>query len=120
MKPVLEKNDLASAFDSITYQKGAAVLAMFESWFSPEAFRHGVQMFLKRHALGNATAEDFIRALGEASGRGSEALAVFLAFIEQPGMPLVDVALDCGTPTALLVEQHLLGSVAPEARVKNR
>src|SRR5256714_2324636 len=113
--PVTEKNDLAAAFDSITYQKGAAVLAMFESWFSREAFRHGVQMFLKRHALGNATAEDFIRALGEASGRGAEALAVFRAFIEQPGVPLVDVALDCGTPPALLVEQQRLRASASAA-----
>ncbi|MFL5438155.1 MAG: M1 family metallopeptidase, partial [Myxococcales bacterium] len=115
--PVMEKNDLAAAFDSITYQKGAAVLAMFENWFSPEAFRQGVRVFLKRHALGNATSEDFIRALGEASGRGAQALAVFRTFIEQPGVPLVDVALDCGTPPALLVEQQRLlapASAAPE------
>ena len=115
--PVREKNDIPGAFDSITYQKGAAVLAMFENWFSPEAFRQGVSVFMKRHALATATSEDFIRALGEASGRGAQALAVFRAFIEQPGVPLVDVALDCGTPPTLLVEQQRLrpiGSTAAE------
>ena len=47
--PVADKNDLSGAFDSITYQKGAAVLSMFESWFSPDTFRQGVRIFLKRH-----------------------------------------------------------------------
>ena len=107
--PVADKNDLSGAFDSITYMKGAAVLAMFENWFSPETFRQGVRIFLKRHALANATSEDFIRALGEASGRGAEALAVFRGFIEQPGVPLVDIALDCaGEPAALALEQQRL------------
>jgi len=107
--PVLDKNDLSGAFDSITYQKGAAVLSMFESWFSPDTFRQGVRIFLKRHALANATSEDFIRALGEASGRGAEALAVFRGFIEQPGVPLIDIALDCaGEPAALALEQQRL------------
>ena len=117
--PVLEKNDVPNAFDSITYQKGAAVLAMFENWFGPEAFREGVRGYLKRHALGNATAEDFIRALGAASGRGAEAIAVFRGFIEQPGVPLVDVALDCAKEPALALRQQRLrpvGSAAPELR----
>jgi alanyl aminopeptidase len=115
--PVLEKNDIPDAFDSITYQKGAAVLSMFESWFGPEAFREGVRAYLKRHALGNATAEDFIRALGAASGRSAEALAVFRGFIEQPGVPLIDVALDCTKePTLALRQQRLrpVGSSAAE------
>src|SRR3954453_24039711 len=82
---------------------------MFESWFSPETFRQGVRVFLKRHALANATSEDFIRALGEASGRGTEALAGFRGFIEQPGVPLGDIALLCtGEPAALALEQKRL------------
>jgi len=117
--PVLEKGDIWGAFDSITYNKGAAVLSTFETWFTPERFREGVRRFLKRHAYGTATAEDFIRALGEAAGRGPEALAVFRGFIEQPGVPLLDVALDCGAQGAPAIEvrqQRLrpVGSSAPE------
>jgi alanyl aminopeptidase len=117
--PVTEKNDIPDAFDNITYLKGAAVLSMFENWFGPEPFRDGVRAYLKRHALGNATAEDFIRALGAASGKGTEALAVFRAFIEQPGVPLVDVALDCAKePTMVLRQQRLrpVGSRAEELK----
>src|SRR6267142_5199041 len=77
----------------------------------------GVRAFLKRHAYSTATAEDFIRALGEAAGRGPEALAVFRGFIEQPGVPLLDIALDCAKDPAVEVRQQRLrpvGSRAPE------
>ncbi|HEY5897149.1 MAG TPA: M1 family metallopeptidase [Burkholderiales bacterium] len=107
--PVREKTDLSNAFDAITYQKGSAVLAMFESWFSPERFRQGVRRFLKQRAYGTATSEDFIRALGEASDRGKDALAAFRGFIEQPGVPMLDVALRCteGEPAIEVVQQRL-------------
>jgi alanyl aminopeptidase len=115
--PVVEKGDIWAAFDSITYNKGAAVLSTFETWYTPAKFRDGVRAFLKRHAYSTASAEDFIRALGEAAGRGPEALAVFRGFIEQPGVPLLDVALDCAKEPAVEVRQQRLrpvGSRAPE------
>src|SRR5258706_166350 len=75
--PVVEKNDLFGAFDAITYNKGAAVLSMFEARFTPERFRQGVRSFLKRHAWGTATSAAFFRALGQSAGRSREALEVF-------------------------------------------
>src|SRR5881394_221264 len=117
--PVVEKGDIWAAFDSITYNKGSSVLSMFETWFGPDRFRQGVQAFLKRHSYDTATAEDFIRAVGEAAGRGPDALAVFRGFIEQPGVPLLDVSLDCTQSPPLEVRQQRLrpvGSSAPELR----
>ena len=114
--PVLEKTDIFGAFDSITYNKGGSVLSTFETWYTPPRFREGVRLFLKRHAFGTATAEDFIRALGEASGRGQDALAVFRGFIEQPGVPLLDVSLDCGAQDAAIeVRQQRLRPVGSSA-----
>lgn len=115
--PVLEKGEIWAAFDSITYNKGGAVLSTFETWFGPDRFRQGVQAFLKRHAYDTASADDFIRAVGEAAGKGPEALAVFRSFIEQPGVPLLDVVLDCTQDPPLEVRQQRLrpvGSTAPE------
>lgn len=100
--PVNEKTEIWGAFDAITYNKGSAVLAMFENAFSPERFREGVRSFLKRHAWSTATSNDFIRALGEAAGKREEALAAFKSFIEQPGVPLIDVALHCTNEGASL------------------
>jgi alanyl aminopeptidase len=114
------KTDVNGAFDSITYEKGSAVLSMFETWFTPQKFREGVKLFLTRHEYGNATSEDFVRALGEASGQGAAALKTFNAFIEQPGMPLIDVSLDCGARAASIevLQRRFrpVGSTAPEAQ----
>src|SRR5207247_5813040 len=50
--PVLEKGDIWAAFDSITYNKGAAVLSTFETWLGPGGFRHGGRVDLKPRACG--------------------------------------------------------------------
>src|SRR5262249_6328009 len=35
-QPILSEDDIANAFDRITYDKGAEVLSMFEEWLTPE------------------------------------------------------------------------------------
>jgi aminopeptidase N len=73
----------------LAYDKGKAVLAMFERWIGPETFRKGVNAYLHAHAWGNATASDLWTELDRASGKNvSRAMA---GFIEQPGFPLVEV-----------------------------
>ncbi len=114
--PVEAKGDVMAAFDRITYQKGGQVLSMFEAWLTPEQFREGVRNYMKRHAYGNATSQDFFRALGEAAGKKDDALKAFTAFIEQPGVPLVDVSLQCaGKNIAVKVSQQRLRPVGSQA-----
>jgi len=73
----------------LAYDKGKAVLSMFERWIGPDTFQKGVNSYLKAHANGNATADDLWKELDKASGRNvSQAMA---GFIEQPGFPLVEV-----------------------------
>ena len=50
-QPIETKDDISNAFDGITYQKGAAVIGMFENWMGPENFRKGVQSYLKQYAF---------------------------------------------------------------------
>ena len=35
-QPIQSNDDIANAFDEITYEKGAAVIEMFERWIGPE------------------------------------------------------------------------------------
>jgi alanyl aminopeptidase len=73
----------------VQYNKGKAVLGMFEAWIGPEVFRRGVLDYIAANAWGNATAEDLWAALDAASDKK---LAPSLAtFIDQPGLPLVEV-----------------------------
>ncbi|MEM9555799.1 MAG: M1 family aminopeptidase [Acidobacteriota bacterium] len=79
----------------VTYQKGRAVLAMFETWLGREDFRRGVVSYLREHAWQNATSDDLWRALNEASGKNVS--AAMTTFLEQPGVPRVDIeVLDDG------------------------
>jgi alanyl aminopeptidase len=93
--PVDTRGDVRSAFDSISYDKGGQVLAMFEAALTPERFRSGVRRYLERHAYGSATAKDFVVALAESADENKDLIAAFQAFVDQPGLPLIDVALDC-------------------------
>jgi cytosol alanyl aminopeptidase len=87
------KDDIQNAFDGITYQKGSAVIDMFESWIGPERFRKGVQRYLNKHAFGNATSSDFLAAVSAEAGR--DVGVPFSTFLDQPGVPLIRVDLKC-------------------------
>jgi alanyl aminopeptidase len=73
----------------LVYAKGSAVLSMFESYLGEEAFRKGVQAYLKKHEWGNATAADLWRALDQSSG--TNVSAAMTPFLDQPGVPYVRV-----------------------------
>ena len=106
--PVENKGDIGTAFDSITYQKGGQVLEMFEQALTEETFREGIRRYLTRHSRSNATSGDFMAALAEAAGSGNPLVAQLRSFIEQPGVPLIDVSLECkGAPTLRLSQQRL-------------
>jgi alanyl aminopeptidase len=75
-QPILTKDDIVNAFDAITYQKGAAVIGMFESWMGEEEFRKGVHSYLNRYAFRTATAGDFLDSLVQQEGRRRTVLHV--------------------------------------------
>ncbi len=104
-RPIQNRGDIVAAFDGISYQKGGALLSMFESWMGPEKFRKGVQRYLRTHAWGNATSHDFLDAL--AAEGGPEVARSFATFLDQPGVPVVSVATSCdGGKGKLALEQR--------------
>jgi alanyl aminopeptidase len=106
-QPVESEGDILTAFDGdITYAKGNAVLAMFEAWVGPERFREGVRAHLRKHAQGNATAADFFQSLSQATG--TDMTAALSTFLDQPGVPLVTMGLQCtaGAPPKLTLAQR--------------
>ena len=81
------------AFDAIAYDKGASVLRMIENYLGPDAFRTGINAYLRAHAYGNATSQDFWSAMAASSGNPID--RILPTFINQPGAPLLDVAVSC-------------------------
>ena len=89
---ITKNTEIDSAFDAITYLKGAQVLSMFESYFGSDTFAKGVRLHLSRHYYGNATADDFFKSLGEAAGN-PKAVTAMRTFTDQTGVPLVTAAM---------------------------
>src|SRR3954463_4105707 len=80
-------SEIKEMFDGITYEKGAAVLRMLESYVRPEVFRKGVNAYLAAHANGNATSSDFWHAEAQASGKPID--KIMPTFVMQPGVPML-------------------------------
>jgi aminopeptidase N len=99
-QPIDDNMKIGSAFDSITYQKGGAVLSMIESYGGPETFRRGVQQHLRQHPNGTATSDEFFAALAEAAGQPG-IVDAFRSFVNQPGLPLLTVKRKSATQLQL-------------------
>jgi len=91
-------DEINELFDPISYEKAAAVLRMIEAYVSPDVFRRGVNVYLRKFSYGNATAEDFWGSLTAASGRPVN--KIMPTFVEQAGEPLVTVKSACLNPPA--------------------
>ncbi|HET7505075.1 MAG TPA: M1 family aminopeptidase [Kofleriaceae bacterium] len=92
-QPIETAHDITNAFDTITYDKGAAVLAMVEHFIGDQQFQRGLHAFLTEHLTGNASTGDLVRALSTAAGRDLAPLVG--SFIDQPGVPVVTARPRC-------------------------
>jgi len=111
-QPVTDQREVRGAFDGITYAKGETILAMFEQWLGPDKFRDGVRRYVASHAWSNATADDFYAALAASD---ASIVPAFRAFADRPGVPLLDVALDCKGAPALEIAQRRFAPVGSSA-----
>jgi alanyl aminopeptidase len=112
-RPVSAMDNLLQAADELAYQKGQAVLGMFEDWLGPETFRAGVNAYLKEHEWGNAVGEDLWNSLSKASGK--DASSAMKTFLDQEGVPLVTADLLPGGQVKLSQKRFLnYGITAPK------
>ena len=81
------------AFDTITYEKGLAVVRMLEAYVGEEDFRRGVRDYLNSRLYGNAQTEDLWRAIQAASGQ--PVLEIARSFTRQPGYPVITATAAC-------------------------
>jgi cytosol alanyl aminopeptidase len=112
-QPIEKPGDIGSAFDSITYAKGSAVIGMFENYVGPTRFQQAIRLYLKQHAWMNASAADLLSALDAVAGAGVG--NAFSTFLNQNGFPLVHVELRCasGAPTVQLSQERFLPVGSP-------
>ncbi len=111
---ITENSQVGSAFDGITYQKGAQTVSMFENFVGVEAFQKGVRLHLNRYAFGNATAEQFFASIAEAANN-PQVIPALNSFLTQTGVPLMSVT--DGTQAITLAQSRYVPlGVAPPAK----
>ncbi|MEO8362011.1 MAG: M1 family metallopeptidase, partial [Vicinamibacteria bacterium] len=92
--PVIQKiltvEQASQAFDTITYQKGEAVIRMLEEYVGADAWRDGVRRYVKAHTYGSTVSDDLWRAMDAAAGKPIKDIAH--DFTLQPGVPLITVS----------------------------
>jgi aminopeptidase N len=91
--PVVQRvstvEQISQAFDAITYRKGEAVITMLEDYVGEDAWRRGVQNYIRTHKLGNTQTDDLWQAVETAAGKPVTAIAH--DFTLRPGVPLIRV-----------------------------
>ena len=109
-QPINDHGDIENAFDGITYQKGAAVLRMFEEWLGEDTFRAAMREYLKRHSFGSGSSNDLIATIAEVSKKGDALKSAMRSFLDQPGVPLVQTEMSCaqGNATFTLSQSRYL------------
>jgi alanyl aminopeptidase len=115
-QPINNVDDILSAFDGITYNKGASVLRMFEQYVGPDVFQAGVRSYISAKAFGNATSADFAAAISKAANK--DVSTAFATFLDQAGAPELVVGQTCtGTPMVTFEQRRYLpvGAAPPTA-----
>jgi aminopeptidase N len=84
---VPDPDEIRNIFDAISYNKGASVIRMLDSYLGHEVFRQGLVDYLKKHSYANAKTKDLWDALEAAS---SKPVSEFMSkWTSQTGFPLV-------------------------------
>ncbi len=107
--PVIQKistvEQTSQAFDTITYQKGEAVITMLEGYAGEDIWRNGIRSYMKKHAYGNTKTDDLWNAVEGAGAKGLTKIAH--DFTKLPGVPMITAtsAICSGGNTKLSLTQ---------------
>jgi alanyl aminopeptidase len=105
------RTNLGETASDLTYNKGGAVLTMFEGWVGPDKFRAGVLDYLKAHEWANAEGHDLWLAIGKRSGEDVD--GAMQTFLNQPGVPIVTLEPAGGGKVKLSQRRFLTAGDAP-------
>lgn len=111
-EPITENDKIDSAFDGITYGKGGQVVAMIAGYLGDEKFKEGVRLHMSRHPYGNANSEQFFGALADAA-KDPRVLTAMKSFVNQQGVPVLDIRRDGNTLTVTQSAYKRLGTPVP-------
>jgi aminopeptidase N len=103
-------DEINELFDTIAYEKTAAVLRMVESYVGREPMRAAIASYLRKYSFGNATGEDFWAEMTRSTGKPVD--RIMKSFVDEPGAPVLSVKLACsgGTSAITVAQQRFLAA----------
>ncbi|MEM9179927.1 MAG: M1 family metallopeptidase, partial [Pseudomonadota bacterium] len=90
-EPIALNENVRNAYDSITYNKGLAVIGMVDAYFGADVFRPALGRYVEAYEDGVAGSPEFFDIIGEQTGE-PELTQAFRSFVEQNGLPLLTFA----------------------------
>jgi len=105
-QPLANLSAAKSAYGSIVYAKGPAVLRQAEFYLGDHVFRRAMRDFLQRHAYGAADWSDLVRAFERVEQRDLQTWAA--AWVQRRGLPTVTLRETAGG--VQLVQEDRLGA----------
>lgn len=90
-EPIALNENVRSAYDSITYNKGLAVIGMVDAYFGADVFRPALGRYVEAYEDGVAASPEFFEIIGRETGEPN-LTAAFRSFVEQNGLPLLTVS----------------------------
>ncbi|WP_372391448.1 M1 family metallopeptidase [Xanthomonas sp. NCPPB 3582] len=95
----------SQAFDTITYDKGEAVISMLEDYVGADDWRTGVRQYLQQHQYGNAVTGQLWQQIDKVAP-GKHFIDIAHDFTQQPGVPLIKASTRCDAGTTTLTLQQ--------------
>lgn len=89
-EPIALNENVRNAYDSITYNKGLAVIGMVDAYFGAESFRPALGRYIEAFEDGVAGSPEFFEIIGRETGE-PDLTRAFRSFVEQNGLPLISV-----------------------------
>jgi puromycin-sensitive aminopeptidase len=103
--------EIDSQFDRLSYDKGGALLRMFENFLGEERFRTGLRNYVSKYRYQNTEAADLWRELEAASDRPMAKIA--MDWVTLPGYPLIKVSPASNDNRSLEVSQSRFSAHGP-------
>ena len=102
-EPIELNDNIRNAYDGITYGKSQAVINMLDQFFGEAVFRPALGQYIAGFAQGVANSADFYQRIAKEMG-SDDLQKVLQNFVEQPGVPILGVNVQCDTEEAANIQ----------------
>lgn len=101
--------EIDEIFDAISYNKGASIIRMLQTYLGGEIFQKGLMAYIKKYAYKNASTEDLWLSLSEASREPVRELMD--SWTKQKGYPVLAVTIK-GSELEVKQSQYLSSGIS--------